>query len=154
MLGENRTRKIRIATFGTCNSERIAVETQIWGTRFRQHFNRWRHTSPQLLLISSKYIYPRSQLRIYWSYFSLSSQHVSAPSGHPQVKYNYITYISRESYRYCCCWLLPLFFLSRWRLESATKLTCPYIINLGVSWKRSDSTFQFHAFLIFLFAFL
>jgi DNA-binding MltR family transcriptional regulator len=25
---------------------------------------------------------------------SLSSQHVSAPSGHLQVKYNYITYIS------------------------------------------------------------
>jgi hypothetical protein len=45
-------------------------------------------------------IYPRSQLRNYWCYFSLSSQHVSAPSGHHQVKYNYITYISRESYRY------------------------------------------------------
>jgi hypothetical protein len=46
---------------------------------------------------SNIYIYPRSQLRIYWSYFSLSSQHVSAPSDHPQVKYNYITYISREA---------------------------------------------------------
>jgi hypothetical protein len=39
-------------------------------------------------------LYPRSQLRIYWCYFSLSSQHVLAPSGHLQVKYNYITYIS------------------------------------------------------------
>jgi hypothetical protein len=42
-------------------------------------------------------IYQRSQLRIYWSYFSLSSQHVSAPSGHLQVKYIsnviYIIYI-------------------------------------------------------------
>jgi hypothetical protein len=45
-------------------------------------------------------ICPRSQLRIYWCYFSLSSQHVSASSGHLQVKYNYITYISWESYRY------------------------------------------------------
>jgi hypothetical protein len=33
-------------------------------------------------------IYLRSQLRIYWCYFSLSSQHVSVPSGHPQVKHN------------------------------------------------------------------
>jgi hypothetical protein len=40
-------------------------------------------------------IYLRSQLRIYWCYFySLCSQHVSAPIGHLQVKYNYITYIS------------------------------------------------------------
>jgi hypothetical protein len=39
-------------------------------------------------------IYLRSQLRIYWCYFySLCSQHVSVPTGHPQVKYNYITYI-------------------------------------------------------------
>jgi hypothetical protein len=39
-------------------------------------------------------IYLRSQLRIYWCYFySLCSQHVLAPTGHPQVKYNYITYI-------------------------------------------------------------
>jgi hypothetical protein len=45
-------------------------------------------------------IYPRSQLGIYWCYFSLCSQHVSAPSDHPQMKHNYITYISRESYRY------------------------------------------------------
>jgi hypothetical protein len=42
----------------------------------------------------------RSQLRIYWCYFTLSSQHVSAPSGHLQVKYHYTTYISRESNRY------------------------------------------------------
>jgi hypothetical protein len=45
-------------------------------------------------------IYPRSQLRIYWCYFSLSSQHVSAPSDHLQVKHTYITYISWESYLY------------------------------------------------------
>jgi hypothetical protein len=45
-------------------------------------------------------IYPRSELRIYWCYFSLSSQHISAPSGHLQVKYNYITYIFWENYRY------------------------------------------------------
>jgi hypothetical protein len=39
-------------------------------------------------------IYLRSQLRIYWCYFySLCSQHVSAPTGHPQEKYNYITHI-------------------------------------------------------------
>jgi hypothetical protein len=32
--------------------------------------------------------------------FSLCSQHVSAPTGHLQVKYNYITYISWENHRY------------------------------------------------------
>jgi hypothetical protein len=36
------------------------------------------------------HIYLRSQLRIYWRYFYfLCSQHVSAPKGHLQVKYNY-----------------------------------------------------------------
>jgi hypothetical protein len=47
-------------------------------------------------------IYLRSQLIIYWCYFSLCSQHVSAPTGHLQVKYNYITYISWESHRIRC----------------------------------------------------
>jgi hypothetical protein len=43
----------------------------------------------------------RSQLRIYWCYFySLCSQHVSAPTGHPWVKYNYINYIFWKSHRY------------------------------------------------------
>jgi hypothetical protein len=32
--------------------------------------------------------------------FSLCSQHVSAPTGHLQVKYNYITYISWEIYKH------------------------------------------------------
>jgi hypothetical protein len=46
-------------------------------------------------------IYLRSQLRIYWCYFhSPCSQHVPAPTGHPQVKYNYITYIFWKSHRY------------------------------------------------------
>jgi hypothetical protein len=40
-------------------------------------------------------IYLRSQLRICWCYFySLCSQHVSAPTGHLQAKYYYINYIS------------------------------------------------------------
>jgi hypothetical protein len=55
-----------------------------------------RHKLIDLVNVYLSNMYPRSQLRIYWCYFSLSSQHVSAPSGHPQVKYNHITYISRE----------------------------------------------------------
>jgi hypothetical protein len=28
-------------------------------------------------------------------FYSLCSQHVSAPTGHPQVKYNYVTYFEK-----------------------------------------------------------
>jgi hypothetical protein len=48
-------------------------------------YHSFQNHSSSCLLISFKYIYiyPRSQLRIYWCYFSLSSKHVSAPSGQP-----------------------------------------------------------------------
>jgi hypothetical protein len=41
-------------------------------------------------------IYPQSQLRFFLLFYSVRSQHVSAPTGHPQVKY-YIIYIYFES---------------------------------------------------------
>jgi hypothetical protein len=53
--------------------------------------------SDRIKILLDEYIFQiclRSQLRIYWCYFySLYSQHVSAPTGHPHVKYNYLTYM-------------------------------------------------------------
>jgi hypothetical protein len=44
-------------------------------------------------------IYPRSQLIIFISiFYSVCSQHVSAPTGHPQVKHIIIIYIFMKNY--------------------------------------------------------
>jgi hypothetical protein len=52
-------------------------------------------------------IYPESQLRFLLLFYSVRSQHVSAPTGHPQVKYN-IIYTNLIMY-VSCRQLLPLF---------------------------------------------
>jgi hypothetical protein len=64
-------------------------------------------------------IYPRSKLRIYWCYFSLCSQHVSAPLGHPQAKHNLLlmylekaTDITTDPFFTICLLLSITYYLS------------------------------------------